>query len=188
MALMRLTGFDPSLRHWGVAQATYDTVTKQLLVTGLDVIEPVLPTGKQVRQNSKDITAAIQLTQGAMAAVEDSHAIFVEVPVGSQSARAMAGYAICVGVLGGLYAHGKPFYQITPNEVKMVVGKRTASKQDMIAWATTRHPEAPWPTYKKNGQVSISEAKAEHQADAVAAIHAGVMSPAFQQLLLMQVA
>jgi hypothetical protein len=45
------------------------------------------------------------------------------------------------------------------------------------------HPEANWPMYKQNGVMVVSEAKAEHMADAVAAIHAGISCNTFQQML-----
>lgn len=176
-------GYDPSLRHWGVSKAHYDTVTKELTVYDVSVIEPNLPTGKQVRQNSLDLEAAVQLYKGALAAAHGAKAIFVEVPVGSQSARAMAGYAICVGVLGALRASGIPFFEVTPTEVKVAaVGYKNATKAEMIQWATSKHPEANWPTYKQHGKDVISEAKAEHQADATAAIYAGLASNSFKQV------
>ena len=55
----------------------------------------------------------------------------------------------------------------------------------MIKWATAKHPEANWPTYKEKGAVLLSEAKAEHMADAVASIYAGIACNPFQQLLPM---
>lgn len=181
---LKVVGLDPSLRNWGLAVGTYDTETKQLLIQRLDVLNPVLPTGKQVRQNSLDLEAAHQLYKGAAAAVEDAHAVFVEVPVGSQSARAMASYGICVGVLGAVRAEGTAFFEVTPTEVKLAgFGKKTATKQEMIQWAMDKHPEAPWPMYKHNGKAMVSEAKAEHQADAVAAIYAGLSCNSFQQML-----
>lgn len=175
---------DPSLRNWGLAIGALTLSSNELVIESLGVTKPVLPTGKQVRQNSIDLEAGFQLYKGALAAAEDAHAVFVEVPIGSQSARAMASYGICVGVLGALRANGIPFFEVTPTEVKLAtVGDKTASKTEMIRWAIDRHPEAPWPTYAKHGQGFISEAKAEHQADAVAAIYAGLRCNAFQQLL-----
>lgn len=175
---------DPSMRNWGLAMGTYDLETKRLTVPKLGLTNPVLPTGKQVRQNSLDLETAFQLYQGALAAAEGAHAVFVEVPVGSQSARAMASYGICVGVLGALRAAGIPFFEVTPTEVKLAgCGKKTATKTQMIAWAMSRHPEAPWPLYTQHGAQLVSEAKAEHQADALAAIYAGLASNAFQQML-----
>ena len=186
---LKVVGQDPSLNNWGLAIGTYELETGNILISRLGITNPALPKGKQVRQNSRDLEAGYQLYQGAMAAAEGAHAVFVEVPVGSQSARAMASYGICVGVLGALRAKGIPFFEVTPTEVKLAgAGKKTASKTEMIQWAMSQHPDAGWPTYKEHGQVLVSEAKAEHMADAVAAIHAGIASNAFKQMLAMMAA
>ena len=180
-----VVGMDPSLRNWGIAKGVLIPSQKmQLRIDWLDVIQPVLPTGKQVRQNSVDLESAKQLCEGAWKAAQGAHAIFVEVPVGSQSARAMASYGICVGVLGALRTSGVPFFEVTPTEVKLAsAGKKTATKAEMIEWAVKQHPEAQWPTYLSNGTMKISEAKAEHMADAIAAIYAGIACNSFQQML-----
>ena len=184
MSIINIVGLDPSLRNWGIAKGTFNTVTGQVLIPFVDVIQPVLPTGKQVRQNSKDLEAAQQLYAGVYPYLKDAQAVFVEVPIGSQSARAMCGYGLCVGILGGLRASGFPFFEVTPTEVKLIAaGSKTANKSEMIAWATTAHPEACWPTYKQHGQSVVSEAKAEHMADAAAAIYAGLASNPFKQTL-----
>ena len=184
MSIIQVVGFDPSLRHWGIARGAYCTTTKKLTIQHLSVVEPEIPTGKQVRQNSKDLHAAHQLMVAAMSAAKGAAALFVEVPVGSQSARAMAGYAICVGVLGAIRAQGIPFYEVTPTETKVIAtGKKTATKSEMISWATTQHPEADWPYYYRNNEQLISEAKAEHMSDAVATIYAGIAGNQFQQAL-----
>ena len=182
--VIKVVGQDPSLRNWGLAVGTLDLETKKLTVKYVDLTNPVLPTGKQVRQNSSDLESALQLYKGAADAAIGAHAIFVEVPVGSQSARAMASYGVCVGVLGALRANGIPFFEVTPTEVKLAaVGNKTATKQEMIKWAMESHPEANWPTYKQNGKIMVSEAKAEHMADAIAAIYAGIRCNSFQQML-----
>lgn len=182
---MRVVGFDPSLRNWGVAVGTLTHGRASLLhLEQVSVIQPILSKGKQVRQNSLDLEAARQLCQGALAAAEGADAIFVEVPVGSQSARAMASYGMCIGILGALRATGVPFFEVTPTEVKLAgAGKKTATKEEMILWARMAHPEVVWPTYVEKGLVLVSAAKAEHMADAVAAIHAGIASNPFQQML-----
>ena len=182
---IRVVGFDPSLRNWGISKGIFVPGTvSQLRIEEVDVINPELPTGKQVRQNSLDLESAKQLCAAALSAAKGAQAIFVEVPVGSQSARAMASYGICVGVLGALRATGIPFFEVTPTEVKMAsTGKKTATKQEMIQWAMATHPEANWPVYKQNGELKVSEAKAEHMADATAAIYAGLSCNSFQQLL-----
>lgn len=96
----------------------------------------------------------------------------------------MASYGICVGILGALRASGIPFFEVTPTEVKLIsVGKRTATKQEMICWGVENHPNAPWPTHTKKGKVLITEGAAEHMADALGAIYAGLASNQFQQVL-----
>lgn len=184
MSGLRVVGFDPSLRNWGIACGTYDPVSEQLRVAHVDVIQPVLPTGKSVRQNSKDLESTYQLYQKASEIAQQAEVVFVEVPHGSQSARAMASYGMCIGVLGGLRAVGIPFFETTALEVKMAtVGKKNASKAEMIEWATTQQPQANWPYYIKNGECRISEAKAEHMADAIGAIVAGIGTTPFKQLV-----
>jgi len=181
---LKFVGCDPSLRNWGLAVATFDTATQTLTVNELVLTCPDLPKGKQVRQNSLDLESASQLYESTIATVRGADAVFVEVPVGSQSARAMASYGICVGVLGALRANSVPFFEVTPSEVKLAgAGSKTATKQEMIAWAMNKHPEANWPTYKQNGKSLVSEAKAEHQADAVATIYAGMTCNSFKQML-----
>lgn len=181
---LKVVGLDPSLRNWGIAEGTYDTDTAVVEISNVETIQPSLPTGKQVRQNSLDVDSARQLFIGALAACKDANAIFIEVPIGSQSARAMASYGICVGVVGSLIAQGLPVYQVTPTEVKLAgAGTKTATKKEMIDWAVAKHPNAGWPVYNRGGKGVISEAKAEHQADALAAIYAGIASPSFNQMI-----
>lgn len=180
-----VVGFDPSLRNWGVSKGFLTLGDSPILtIDTLAVIQPIQSTGKQVRQNSLDLEAAEQLAKQAMTYAEGAQAIFVEVPVGSQNSRASLGCGLCIGVLGALRATGIPFYEVTPNEVKMIgAGKKTATKKDMINWAMDKHPEAPWPMYTQKGVAMVSEAKAEHMADATAAIYAGIASKAFKQML-----
>tara|TARA_B110000967_G_scaffold38238_1_gene37808 strand:- start:7786 stop:8361 length:576 start_codon:yes stop_codon:yes gene_type:complete len=183
VAKLDVVGFDPSLNNWGVARGIYCTESQGLEILELDVIKPVLPTGKQVRQNSKDLQAALQLSKGASMHSKGADAIFIEVPIGSQSARAMASYGICVGVLGSLRSNGVPFFEVTPTEVKLAtVGSKTASKTEMIEWGTTHQPQAPWPTRKVKGVEQVITGKAEHMADAIGAIKAGTQLDLFNQL------
>ncbi len=182
MNTLTVVGFDPSLRAWGISKGTLTAAG--LHIHKVDLINPELAKSKQVRQNSLDLESAKQLCSGALEAAKGADAIFVEVPVGSQSARAMASYGICVGVLGALRATGIPFFEVTPSEVKLAsVGKKTATKAEMIKWAINSHPEANWPLYNQKGKLLVSEAKAEHMADATAAIYAGMATNDFQQLM-----
>jgi Holliday junction resolvasome RuvABC endonuclease subunit len=172
---IKVVGLDPSLRNWGMAIGTYDTETKKLNISVVSTSCPVLSDAKQSRVNSLDLESARQHFNEIFADCREADAVFVEVPVGSQSARAMASYGICVGILGALKGMGIPFYEVTPTEVKMIsVGNKKAAKAEMIKWAKDKNPEAPW---------SSSAAKAEHQADALGAIYAGINLTSFQQQL-----
>jgi Holliday junction resolvasome RuvABC endonuclease subunit len=174
-----VVGFDPSLRSWGVAQATLDLQTGYLTDLVLSIIEPKEPQGKQVRKNSHDLYRAEQLAKEAFRCARLAKVIFVEVPVGSQSARAMASYGICVGILGSIMSEGIPLIEVTATEVKKsFTGDKNATKDEMIAYAVSTYPTANFPRHR--GKVSN---KAEHVADAIATIHAGVNTPMFQNLM-----
>lgn len=179
-----IVGFDPSFRHWGLAKGTYCLSTDQLTLTGIDVIEPVITTKKQVRVNSKDLESAAQLTKRALEFTQGAKATFVEIPGGSQSASGAKGYGVCIGILGAFRVGGIPFYEITPTEVKLAATNNpNASKTDMLDWAVNTYPDLAWPRYKKNGETLINKGKAEHMADAIATIHAGIASQEFQQFV-----
>lgn len=143
------------------------------------IIEPKEMTGKQVRQNSQDLWFAEQLAQPVITRAKEAKCIFVEVPVGSQSARAMASYGITVGVLGAVRALGIPLIEVTATENKRVfTGKETATKDQMIKAALAYYPDLELPVHR-----GVVQAKAEHIADAIASIHAGVRTPLFQNLM-----
>lgn len=179
-----VVGFDPSLRNWGIAKGIYVPAEQRLTITHLDVIKPVLSEGKGIAQNFHDLESAEQLAAGAWHVMSDARAIFAEVPHGSQSSRAMASYGVCVGVVGALRTSGIPLYQVSESDVKRATtGNRKAEKKDTIAWAMDKHPEAPWPMQTQLGVTTVVAGRAEHMADAIGAIYAGIASKPFQQAL-----
>jgi Holliday junction resolvasome RuvABC endonuclease subunit len=182
--LIRVVGFDPSLRNWGKASGHLALPSQEIILDSLDITQPDKLEGKQVRNNSNDLHLAEQLASNAFQYLSGANVVFVEVPIGSQSARAMASYGICIGVLAALRAQGVPLIEVTPNEVKLAgPGNKNATKREMIQWAYDTHPHLPWPFITRAGVKRIVESKAEHMADAVATIHAGVATKQFQQLL-----
>lgn len=178
--MITVLGMDPSMRNWGLASALLDPDTGILHDLHLQVIQPKEVTGKKVRQNSKDLEIARLLSAGLVAPVRAAQVIFVEVPVGSQSSRSMASYGLCVGILGALQAQGFQIIEVTASEVKLALaGIKEASKTQMIGSGLIRYPKANWPM--QAGKIIVS--KAEHMADAIGAIHAGIQLPTFQNLL-----
>lgn len=176
-----VAGMDPSLTNWGIAEAVLDLQDGTLSTPHLSLVQPRDGDGKkQVRKNSLDLARATELAKTVLEVGRRNKVIFVEVPVGSQSARAMASYGICIGVLGSLRSEGIEIIEVSPDENKKIfTGNKTATKDDMIAKAISLYPEANFPMH--NGKVS--SAKAEHVSDAIAAIHAGVRTPVFQNLM-----
>ena len=176
--MINIIGFDPSLRNWGIAAAKYDPKTDQLDVFHFDVIQPKLSNDKQVRVNSRDVESAMQLFQKAKAVMQGSHIVCIEVPHGSQSARAMASYGICIGVIGALKALDIPVIEVSALDVKKVLGKKDASKAEVIAFVQAKHPNAPYPMHLNQ----INQSKAEHCCDAVVAIYAAMQTELFKVL------
>jgi len=111
--------------------------------------------------------------------------------VGSQSAAAMKAYGMCVGILGTMLASDIQLIEVTASEVKVALtGNKNATKPQMIAGAVQLYPDSNFPRYTKNGKTfkkgDIMD-KAEHVADAIGAIHAGVNTPLFQSLMRLYV-
>lgn len=172
-------GMDPSLRNWGLASAELDLITGELSTPSLSLVQPKDLEGKQVRQNSSDLHLAEQLSSGVFPLAQSAKVIFVECPTGSQSARAMASYGVCIGILGALRVTGVPLIEVTATESKLVLtGLREANKRQMIDAAHKCYPEANW--FIKKGKLLD---KCEHVADAIAAIHAGVRTSSFKNLM-----
>lgn len=182
-----VVGFDPSMRHWGIAEGMLDLETGFLDGLNLSIIEPKGKAHKQVRTNSIDMTIAEELYQGALSAALKAKAIFVEVPVGSQSASGMKAYGMCVGVLGSMRANGIQLIEVTAAEVKLALsGDKHASKEQMIKAGLAQYPGANWPRHSQRGKGFAKgdvQNSAEHVADAIGAIHAGVNTPVFLNML-----
>lgn len=178
--VITVLGCDPSFRNWGLARAKLDLTTGILDDLELRLVETKPNHSKQVRQNSKDIADATFSAKNAMDWFNDATVVFVEVPVGSQSANGMKSYGIVVGILGAFSASGAQLIEVNPTENKVVLtGSKTASKEAMIEAAVNLYPDANWIRDSKGRLLN----KNEHLADAIGAIHAGVQTPAFQNLM-----
>lgn len=177
---IRVVGIDPALRNLGLCKATINLNTLEIDVVDLILVETEAnkKTAKVVRKNCDDLDRAKILHDALVEHCKGNHLAFCEVPVGSQSARAMASYGICIGVLA---ACPIPMVQLTPSEVKLAAtGSKHAAKQEMIEWAFEKYPKAPWLAVRRGG-VLTPTLNNEHLADATAAIHAGILTDQFRQ-------
>jgi Holliday junction resolvasome RuvABC endonuclease subunit len=177
---MNVIGVDPALRNFGIVSAILDTDTLKFEITSMRLVqsEDNAKQAKTVRKNSDDIRRARLLHYGFIEACQGASFAFVEVPVGSQSSRAMASYGICVGILA---ACPIAMIQVTASEVKLAgTGIKTATKDEMIEAAVAAHPDAGWLTRKSKGSLVLMNDN-EHLADAVFCIQAGIQTDQFQQ-------
>ncbi|EOF9313070.1 hypothetical protein KW516_18700 [Vibrio fluvialis] len=184
MKKLKVASIDPSLQNFGMTRGFIDIDDENfpyyIEELRLQTSESDKKAAKVVRKNSDDLQRARTLYKGMHDMIKDASIVFIEVPVGSQSARAMASYGVCIGLIASI---GKPVIQVTPTEVKLAAtGSKTASKQDMINWATQAYPDANWLTVKRKGKVELVS-KNEHLADAVAAVHAGILTDQFNQAI-----
>ncbi|KLU17104.1 MULTISPECIES: hypothetical protein [Xenorhabdus] len=179
--IIKVVGIDPSLSNFGIVFGELDignnTVVK---IERMELTQTESgDTKKSVRVNSDDLRRASEIWKKAKPIIDQAQLIFCELPVGSQSSRAQTSYGICIGVLACI---DKPLIQVTPIEIKkFVADKKTTTKEEIIAWATQKHPEAPWLTRKEKGKVKLVN-KNEHLADAIAAIHTGIQTDQYRQV------
>lgn len=178
---LKVLGIDPALRNFGFAIATIDIDEDRIIsVDDLVLTKTEDDAGKKVRRNSDDLRRARQL-EAALWRLSDPNKVdiaFAEVPVGSQSARAMASYGICIGVLAACRCS---MIEVTPTEVKLnAVGTKTATKNEMIDWAHRQFPDAPWLTRMQGGE-KVLKNENEHLADAIGAINAGLQTEQWLQ-------
>jgi Holliday junction resolvasome RuvABC endonuclease subunit len=170
---LTVVGVDPALAHWGMCRAAINLSTLEVKVVDLLLVDTEKTGSKQVRASSDDLRRASELRAAFHRFCVGAAMVIAEVPSGTQSARGAMSNGICLGVLA---SSPLPIIEVSPMETKLAtVGKKTASKADMIAWATAMYPAAPW--LMSRGRLV---AKNEHLADAVAIVHAGLRTQAFQ--------
>lgn len=171
--IIKVVGLDPSMSNWGFAKANLNLSTLEVTNVELVLIETSSKKDKNVRVNSSDLERSRELYEAIQEHTEGAIISFVEVPHGSQSARAMASYGMCIGLLSSVQSHS--MIQLSEAQLKVAtLGRKTGSKEEAIEWATNKHPEANWLKRKD----SILK-KNEHLADALAAIYAGLKSTDF---------
>lgn len=180
MNTIPLVGFDPALANWGTARVLLDIDTMELEIESLVLTVTDKLASKQVRKNSDDLRRAQEI-RGAMAlGCTDRMYAFAEIPSGAQDANASRAFGIAVGVMASCPI---PLIQVQNFEAKLAaVGTKTASKQEMIEWATEKWPDAPWLRARGAANGKFTNAN-EHLADAMAIITAGVRTTEFAPIL-----
>ncbi len=170
-----VVSFDPSFANFGMALLILDLDDLSFTIEELKLVRTERQVTKQTRQNSDDLRRSQELVREFHAFAKKGRIGFTEVPTGAQSARAMYAFGVSVGVLASCPV---PLIQVQPFETKLAtVGTKTASKEEMIEFATDAYPDAPW--IRRAGKLVNHN---EHLADAVAVAHAGIKTVQFKQL------
>lgn len=157
MQTLNVISFDPSLSNWGIAYMSYTPFIMELVST--DIIQTKPLKKSKLSKAQQDMTRIDKLYIGVQEALEDADVVVIELPIGSQSARSMAAYGACLGLISSI---NKPRIYVSPFQVKKVVGENTTSKEEIIEWVNLKHPNV----------LPKTKSKAEHMADAVVAIYA----------------
>ena len=103
----------PSFRNWGIAIGSAPLDSGILTIDNIRTVqtEPQ-PQGGKVRAGTWDIQSAYTLFDGVFEVVKDADIVCIEVPTGSQDAKAALGRGICLGIIGSLYSNKLIF--VTP--------------------------------------------------------------------------
>lgn len=179
---IKIAGVDPALKNVGIVRMALDLDTLIPTITDMHLIQTDKQTGKVVRQNSDDLRRAREIHEQFHRYTDDCTVVFAEVPSGAQSARPALSFGVAIGILASCVP---PLIEVQPAEAKLAaVGTKTASKHEMIEWATTLYPNAPWLRARNKPTGAIINDN-EHLADGVAIVHAGLRTAEFKRLITM---
>jgi hypothetical protein len=191
MGSILVAGIDPAMANFAIARMHLDLDTLGLSLERVRTIstKKMAGKGKVVRQNSDDLRRARELHEAFHEEIRGCTIAFAEIPSGAQHARSALGFGVALGVLASCPI---PIIEVMPVETKLAsAGFKTAEKKDIIAWAAKTYPHIGWRVYCKDVIVKrkLRRSKGdlhednEHDADAAAAVHAGIRTQQFRQLL-----
>ena len=180
----KIIGFDPSLRNWGYCIATYDAFSRTLEFTDGGVIQSK-PDKEFARKNLEDLQSVTQLYSKLRPLLKKHQPDYLvaELPVGSQSSRAMVSYAACISLCAVMaYGDGQktiPLLSVSPYNVKkQVSGTIEATKEEVINWVKENYPQAyEWVDH-------YPKSKQEHICDAIVAVHCAVTNQTMEDIIL----
>ena len=160
---LKILGFDPSLRNWGIAKMTYNNSTGLDLLS-VDVIHTSIDKGSKKSKALQDLEACNTLIEGINKHLEGIDLIVIELPIGSQSSAAMKSYGICIALSAYVSQLGIKTLYVSPFDVKKVVGKTNTTKHAIVDWVNLKHANI----------LSKVLYKSNHEADATVAVYAAL--------------
>lgn len=180
--MIKITAIDCSLANVGLVLFDYDPQTEALTPIKIKLVQTEPMDKKLIRRNSDDMRRAGELLSAIRKFEKASSIMIAEIPMGTQSSRGAISNGVVFGVLSSITL---PLIQVTPAEAKMVsVGRKTATKREMIEWATALHPQLEWKRDRGKADGKFVDAN-EHMADAVAIGYAGIGTNEFKVAISM---
>lgn len=190
-----MLGIDPGLSNTGYAVARVDVRARRIVKTlELGTIQTERETAKTIRRTSDDLRRARKIHRELKAVVE-RHSISVAA-CEMQSTAPYKRISLNFGVTLGVIASFDFFLiELLARDVKKsVTGDRDAPKEKIIRWAleVTRNDDVRWPTSARQNRMDLSYRArhvtlgAEHQADALAVIHAALQTDQMRDLFLLK--
>lgn len=179
MTYINAVGIDMAFANMGLARVKIEATPASVRIRcdEIHLVSTKSQDRKEVRKSSDDLRRARELLARLESFCIGQQVAFAEVPSGSQNAAAARLLGVAVGVLASCPI---PVIEVSQLEVKMAsVGKKKATKEEMIAWAVELYPEAPWLRDKKGKLLNANE----HLADALATVEAGVRTEEFRRLI-----
>jgi crossover junction endodeoxyribonuclease RuvC len=171
---MIVLGVDPGFASLGLAAVELGVDTCAPLAAWVVRTEPSARK-RAVRASEDNVRRCLELATALEAAVTRWRpvALAAETMSWPRNAGAAAKVALGWGVVVAMaHRHGLPLVQASPMDVKRaLLGRKTASKEEMIAEVGRR-----WPDLELPPQATLQE----HAADAVAVVLACLDSPALQ--------
>lgn len=171
----RILGIDLQLSALGWAVAEIHDLREVLIAVGL-VKEAKESDRRKILASFDDLRRCQRYCLTLREVIEEYNiaAIVAEIPGGSQSASGAKSGGATKGILAAVstFFPQIQFQGITPTDIKKAVdGKRNASKEDLWAAVSERHPHFKgWPGKKRGGQLLGLNGNLEHPMDAVGCI------------------
>lgn len=176
---------DSSLSNTGIAigQIAINHNDVKILVDAIFLHETVKTTNKQIRASSDSIQrcrSTHEFVHGVLNKLKPN-IVFAETPSGSQSANGMKSYGVTCQLLGSITP---PPIEVTPIELKKAtVGRKSASKTDIINWAYNKYPMLKWQINQTGINKGKLKNKNEHMADAIGVVYAGILTNEFKRMI-----
>ena len=177
---IKILGLDFSLSNLGCAECTYDLTIGKLEVVDLKLYTTANQAGKKVKQSEDDLRRGREMYANVQRMIQGYDVVIAERPGGSQDNRSSMASGIVLGVLASIPS----LIEVTPIDVKKaVLGRNSGSKEEMIETMVNAYPDAPWPRRKFKGEMRVMN-QAEHMADSIGVIHAGMLTNQFKQAVI----